>query len=163
MTQSKSARTSIHSGTCRELVLRRSWLLFAHNMRVLFVCYWFPAEWQDGSYFFIRSRHTGSWPLNRNGLEGPGEMAQPVSSWQIRGSVFHPQCPCKKLLWICNPWSWGGGNWWNAGLARQPNLLSELQAKWKTPSQQGGERLWKAPSSTPFHMHTHIHVYRMQP
>lgn len=47
-------------------------------MCVLFICYWIPAEWQDGSYFSIQSRHTGSWPLDKDGLEGPGEMAQSV-------------------------------------------------------------------------------------
>lgn len=50
-----------------------------HNMCVLFVCYWIPVEWQDESYFFlIRDRHTGSWPLNRNGPEEPKDIAQSV-------------------------------------------------------------------------------------
>lgn len=29
----------------------------------------FLAESNEGNYFFIRSRYSGSWPLKRNGLE----------------------------------------------------------------------------------------------
>jgi len=29
----------------------------------------FLAESKEGSYFFIRSRYSGSWPLKRKGLE----------------------------------------------------------------------------------------------